>query len=44
MLVSVPKIVAVRLELLQRKVNAGRRFSHGFLNMRTPNCVIHLCG
>lgn len=34
MLISVPKIAAVRLELLRREVNAGRRFSHGFLNQR----------
>jgi len=34
MLVSVPKIAAVRLELLRSEVNAGRRFSHGFLNLK----------
>jgi hypothetical protein len=28
--VSVPKIVAVRLELLRREVNGGRRFSTAF--------------
>lgn len=44
MLVSVPKLVAVRLELLRREVNAGRRFSHGFLNLRTLDCVLHSHG
>jgi hypothetical protein len=42
MLVSVPKIAAVRLELLRREVNAGRRFSHGFLNLRT-SIMFYLC-
>lgn len=42
MLVSVPKIAAVRLELLRREVNAGRRFLHGFLNLRT-HIVFYIC-